>query len=93
MPSNLVADILSARAYPDFPPGKRACSEPSIDPEIFYPDGYALGQAMPAIRICRKCDVQDACANWALETGQHFGVWGGLSPTQRRKIRRNGAGR
>ncbi|MER6126656.1 WhiB family transcriptional regulator [Streptomyces sp. NPDC001795] len=33
--------------------------------------------------VCRGCPVRDACARFALSTGQHYGVWGGLSEGER----------
>lgn len=56
------------------------CREVEID--IFFP--AAAEDHTPAKRICRHCPVIDACLNYALETDQRHGVWGGWSPRQRR---------
>ena len=59
------------------------------DPELFFPignTGPALLQIEEAKQICRRCDVRDACLQWALEAGQDHGVWGGLSEDERRAI-------
>lgn len=37
--------------------------------------------------ICRACPVRDACLQWALEHDERFGVWGGLSERERRRLR------
>jgi WhiB family redox-sensing transcriptional regulator len=37
---------------------------------------------------CRACPVTSDCLQWALETGQEFGVWGGLSEAERRILKR-----
>lgn len=40
-----------------------------------------------AKRICRSCPVLDACLQWALDHDERFGVWGGLSERERRRLR------
>jgi WhiB family redox-sensing transcriptional regulator len=40
-----------------------------------------------AIRICEQCPVRLVCRRYALENGEKFGVWGGLTETERRRIR------
>jgi WhiB family redox-sensing transcriptional regulator len=59
------------------------------DPELFFPignTGPALLQIEEAKAVCRRCDVIDECLQWALETGQDAGVWGGLSEDERRAL-------
>ena len=63
---------------------KAACLEE--DPELFFPignTGPALLQIDEAKAVCRRCDVQETCLRWALDTGQDAGVWGGLSAKER----------
>ncbi len=67
---------------------KGACR--SEDPELFFPigtTGPALQQIEAAKQICRRCEVADACLDWALRTGQDSGVWGGLSEVERRTLK------
>jgi hypothetical protein len=69
-----------------------ACREQ--DPALFFPDGNsspALVQIGVAKAVCRRCPVIDLCLQWALEAGQEFGVWGGLSEGERRAMRRRAA--
>lgn len=64
------------------------------DPELFFPigtTGPALMQVEDAKAVCRRCDVSEACLNWALENGQDAGVWGGLSEDERRVLKRRRA--
>jgi WhiB family redox-sensing transcriptional regulator len=66
------------------------------DPELFFPVGNAgpaLLQTEEAKAVCRRCPVMDHCLQWALETGQEAGVWGGLSEDERRSMRRRAARR
>jgi WhiB family redox-sensing transcriptional regulator len=61
------------------------------DPELFFPvgtTGQALEQVERAKQVCRRCEVIDECLEWALETNQDAGVWGGLSEEERRTLRR-----
>ncbi|GAA1436500.1 hypothetical protein GCM10009616_36470 [Microlunatus lacustris] len=71
---------------------KAACLDE--DPELFFPignTGPALLQIDEAKQVCRRCDVRDACLQWALEAGQDHGVWGGLSEDERRALKRRAA--
>lgn len=65
------------------------------DPELFFPVGNAgpaLLQTEEAKSVCRRrCPVMDHCLQWALESGQEHGVWGGLSEDERRSMRRRAA--
>ena len=61
------------------------------DPDLFFPigeTGPALLQIEDAKAVCKKCDVLDTCLQWALNTGQDAGVWGGLSEAERRTLKR-----
>lgn len=66
-----------------------ACRD--VDPEIFFPvgtTGPALAQIQAAQSICGTCNVQRECLDWALETGQDAGIWGGTTEEERREMRR-----
>ena len=61
------------------------------DPELFFPvgtTGYALLQIARAKEVCGQCPVQNDCLDYALETNQDSGIWGGTSEEERRNIRR-----
>jgi WhiB family transcriptional regulator, redox-sensing transcriptional regulator len=61
------------------------------DPELFFPvasAGPAARQVARAKAICLQCPVRDECLDFALESGQDFGVWGGTSEVERRTMRR-----
>ncbi|WP_432040953.1 WhiB family transcriptional regulator [Streptomyces chartreusis] len=64
------------------------------DPELFFPignTGPALLQIEEAKSVCRRCPVLETCGNWALESGEAHGVWGGMSEDDRRRIKRRAA--
>jgi WhiB family redox-sensing transcriptional regulator len=61
------------------------------DPELFFPIGTAgpaAAQVDAAKAICMQCEVRSECLEWAMDTGQDAGVWGGLSEEERRALRR-----
>ncbi|MGJ3562139.1 WhiB family transcriptional regulator [Streptomyces sp. INA 01156] len=61
------------------------------DPDLFFPigtSGSALLQTERAKAVCRRCPVREQCLDWAMESGQSLGVWGGTSETERRALRR-----
>lgn len=60
------------------------CSQ--TDPEAFFPDKG--GSVREAKRVCLTCDVRAECLDYALAHGEAFGIWGGLSERERRKITR-----
>lgn len=66
------------------------------DPELFFPVG-TTGKALVAIdkakQVCGECPVRLSCLDFALETNQDSGIWGGLSEEERRTIRRERAAR
>lgn len=54
------------------------------DPEIFFPDkGESSAQAK---RVCMSCEVRAECLQDALDRGERFGIWGGLSERERRRV-------
>lgn len=66
------------------------------DPDLFFPigtTGHALVQIDRAKEVCEVCPVKNDCLEYALETNQDSGIWGGLDEEQRRNIRRQAAAR
>lgn len=58
--------------------------------EIFYPPRGDLLGIRVACSICRHCDVRDECLAEALARGECYGIWGGLTFGERRRLRRRG---
>ena len=61
------------------------------DPDLFFPvgtTGYALVQIDRAKQVCGECPVSVDCLQYALDTNQDSGIWGGLSEEERRTMRR-----
>ncbi|SDH82164.1 WhiB family transcriptional regulator [Agrococcus jejuensis] len=57
------------------------------DPEAFFPEKG--GSTRDAKRICEGCDVRAQCLDYALQNDERFGIWGGLSERERRRLRRS----
>jgi WhiB family transcriptional regulator, redox-sensing transcriptional regulator len=56
------------------------------DPEAFFPERG--GSVREAKRVCRSCEVRAECLEYALENDERFGVYGGLSERERRRLKR-----
>ena len=56
------------------------------DPEIFFPTRGRSGAA-DAKEICADCPAIDECAAFATDLMMTYGIWGGTSERQRRRIR------
>ena len=62
----------------------------TTDPEAFFPEKG--GSTKAAKRICHDlCPVRAECLEYALANDERFGVWGGYSERERRKLRREAA--
>lgn len=60
------------------------CAE--TDPEAFFPEKG--GSTREAKKICSGCEVKAECLEYALANDERFGIWGGLSERERRRLRR-----
>ena len=59
------------------------CAE--TDPEAFFPEKG--GSTREAKRVCTGCSVRTECLEFALANDERFGIWGGLSERERRRVR------
>ena len=60
-----------------------------VDPDLFFPERGA--STREAKDVCRGCVVRGDCLEYALANGEKFGIWGGMSERERRRIRRQRA--
>ncbi|WP_431813254.1 WhiB family transcriptional regulator [Kocuria sp. cx-455] len=58
------------------------------DPEAFFPEKG--GSTRDAKRVCEACPVSGECLDYAMSNDEKFGIWGGLSERERRRLRRRG---
>ncbi len=57
-----------------------------VDTEIFYP--ASPEQEAEALGICATCPVRAQCLDFAVRNKETYGIWGGTTPEQRRRMRR-----
>src|SRR4029079_11706497 len=57
------------------------------DPEAFFPEKG--GSTREAKKVCLGCDVRAECLEYALMKDERFGIWGGLSERERRRLKKS----
>ena len=57
------------------------------DPEAFFPEKG--GSTREAKKVCLGCDVRAECLEYALANDERFGIWGGLSERERRRLKKS----
>jgi WhiB family redox-sensing transcriptional regulator len=67
--------------------GRANCA--GVDPDLFFPQRGASTREAKA--VCGGCVVREECLEYALSNGEKFGIWGGLSERERRRVRRHRA--
>lgn len=76
----LQAPVLEERPWAVF----AACRD--ADSDLFFP--MTKDQETQAVTICNTCPVLDDCLDHALEARERFGVWGGTTEKQRKRLLR-----
>ena len=82
----LEGDWSDALSNPDRPDWQERALCAQTDPEAFFPEKG--GTTREAKRICSGCEVRAECLEYALANDERFGIWGGLSERERRRLRR-----
>ena len=59
------------------------------DPTLFFPGPD--DESEPALAICQRCPVTEECLAYAIEARERYGIWGGTTERQRRRIMRRTA--
>ena len=65
---------------------RAACID--ADPDLFFSERTDRGVYKEALAICAKCVVREDCLDWAIKKRSDYGVFGGTTPDERRRIRR-----
>jgi WhiB family redox-sensing transcriptional regulator len=63
----------------------------SADPELFFPIAtgtVAVREVARAQQVCARCQVRQECLDFAMRTGETHGIWGGTTPEERLRARR-----
>lgn len=58
------------------------------DPEPFFPSSDSV-LTSDAVKLCTRCPVRTTCLTHAVEHGEYTGIWGGLTPAQRKRWARD----
>lgn len=64
----------------------------SADPDLFFPissTGASCRQETRAKAVCARCEVRPECLQFALDSHQVHGVWGGLGEAELARVRRS----
>ncbi|AKS35399.1 transcriptional regulator WhiB2 [Mycolicibacterium goodii] len=83
---SLVPDSFDVAPEPEDDQWQERALCAQTDPEAFFPEKG--GSTREAKRICQGCEVRDACLEYALAHDERFGIWGGLSERERRRLKR-----
>ncbi|RCW39205.1 transcription factor WhiB [Halopolyspora algeriensis] len=82
--SNVLAELFEMGEEEQEWQERALCAQ--TDPEAFFPEKG--GSTREAKRICAGCEVRSECLEYALEHDERFGIWGGLSERERRRLKR-----
>lgn len=91
LPSQLRWVAPPATFHPERPAWQQQGACLGHNPDLFFPERGEREQAREAKAVCAACPVKAECLAFALDTGLHYGIWGGTSERERQKLRRKKA--
>jgi WhiB family transcriptional regulator, redox-sensing transcriptional regulator len=65
---------------------KAHCRDEGPNDQLWFPEAWGRGHEGKA--VCRGCPVRAKCLDYAMENGERYGIWGGLSTKEREELRR-----
>lgn len=74
-------------------PSSKCWQDPDVDTEWFFPRSYGTPRT-PSEHVqevkayCHDCPVRNTCLEHAIDTYDDHGMWGGLTPDERRELRK-----
>jgi len=84
-PKKLPTDFPRPREYVSMDwRGEAACSSPTVDTSWWFPERSGRPYLERALRYCNVCPVKQECLEYALESKEAHGIWGGLTDAERR---------
>ena len=81
MDQSIVEDLIG-----EMPSWTEEANCKGADADLFFPERGASTRKAKA--ICMACTVQDECLEYAVQNSEKFGIWGGLSERERRRVKR-----
>jgi len=89
-PEGVAATKAGSQMHIELTPDQRSWQDEAnclgVDPDLFFPERGA--STREAKEVCRGCVVRIDCLEYALDNGEKFGIWGGLSERERRRLKR-----
>lgn len=73
-----------SRDMTDRPPWQDDALCAQVGDEFWFPEKG--GSTAPAKRVCMSCPVSAECLAYAMARQERFGIWGGYSERERRKL-------
>lgn len=66
------------------------CQSKDVDPDTFFPDSMDLPKIELARSFCAKCEIttRENCLSFAMTNRIRYGMWGGLTETERKSLER-----
>jgi WhiB family transcriptional regulator, redox-sensing transcriptional regulator len=83
----MLDDLREALGFGDDLAWQDAAKCRGANADLFFPERGASTRTAKA--ICRECTVRAECLEFAIVTGEKFGIWGGMSERERRRVRRD----
>ena len=80
---------MTAPIFPETPAWMSQALCAQVDTELFWPEKG--GSSRPALGVCNRCEVREACLQYALDNNEIDGIWGGVTPRVRRAMRKEAA--
>lgn len=78
----MIGDLLGVTAHDLAWQEEALCAQ--VGGDEWFPDKG--GSVRDAKRICMACPVREACLQYALDNVERFGIWGGKSERERRRL-------
>jgi WhiB family transcriptional regulator, redox-sensing transcriptional regulator len=63
-----------------------ACRAPDVDPSWFHSEDPQGIDRLRAINVCVACPVRSECLQHAIKVDERYGIWGGLTATERMQL-------
>lgn len=83
-PRDTIAGFLAALDHQEWA-ADALCAQ--TDPEAFFPN--KSGSTREAKAVCGRCEARPDCLEYALDNQERWGIWGGASERERRKIEKS----
>lgn len=81
----MTTSIATSGLPPFYADPRRACR--NKDPDLWFPPAGRAWAVPVAKKVCWTCPIKDECREWAVPITDLFGIWGGTTPAERKRLR------